>query len=202
MKTIVAGILAALLFAPSAYSQSLANADLVHATLAVNRDEGGMKSCGLNFMVGAMSTDNKATVFDFSVNIWNTADGLIKAGSKSMAFDKKKGWDTDKLATRTPGPTMFWIATRDDSVSLRPTRYFKGENVGYVLGGEDGAKTLRLLLAATQGDPLQASMQYDADRIHRVIGFRTKLSEDEQSAMKECLAALMKRMEADNPSAQ
>lgn len=197
MKTGIPILLA--LLACSASAQTLKNADMVNTTLAINRDGLGVKACGLNFMAAEMVEDDKANIYDFSVNVWNSAHGLIKAGSQTMTLSKKKEWNRDSLKPRLPGPNLVWIAKRDDSVALRPTKYIKGENAGFVLGGEDAVKTVALLLAAAQGEPMQVSMQYNQDRVHRVIGFRSNLSQDDQSALQECIAALLKRMEAEGP---
>lgn len=184
----LAALLLALSVAP-AFSQTVVNADTVKISQAITRDELGVKSCGLNFVIGVVESDKKATLYDFSVNIWNFAQGMVKAGSHTYRNAKSK--------TRLPGPDIFWIAKRDDSAAIRPKNYTKAENSGFVLGGADPLPVIQVLMGVIEGAPLQFSMQYPGDRISQVVGFRSTMGTDERDAMHECLGALIKRMRVE-----
>lgn len=181
----LAGLLLALLAAP-AFSQTVVSADTVKISQAISRDELGVKSCGLNFVIGVVESEKKAALYDFSVNIWNFAQGMVKVGSHTYSNGKSK--------TRVPAPEAFWIAKRDDSAAIRPKNYTKAENAGFILGGADPLPAIQILMGVIEGAPLQFSMQYPGDRISQVVGFRSTMTSDERDAMHECLGALIKRM--------
>lgn len=143
-----------------------------------------------------MSGENKATVYDFSVNLWDSADGMMKAGSQTM-FYKKSGWDLKNLAVRRPGPESYWLAKRDQSLSLHPVKYLKGEDAGYVLGGTDGAQAMHMLYAIMGGDPMQVSLSYKGDRYNNVVAFKNAMNEDDKAILQGCLAGLLKTMDAE-----
>lgn len=190
------GLFLLLLGAPS-FAQSVMKADLVKATPAISRDDGGINSCGINFMLGAMTSDDKATVFDFSLNVYSDGYGLVKAGTQSMQHTKSKGWNFDSKNARMPGPTLVWFAKRDDSVFLRPAKYVNAENKGYVIAPVGFVEASQILFATVDADPLQVSIQYDADRVHRVMGFRAEMSKDDQEAVLACITGLTKRMRSE-----
>lgn len=184
---------------PLASAQTVTNAEVVIARPAVGRYEAGIKSCGVNFLVGFTLGGEKALLYDFSANVWSTADGMIKAGSQYVSYSKSKGWDFSGMEARDPGPDLFWFAKRDDSISIRPPKYIEAENKGFKLAASPPAETMRLVMAASRGDPMQVSMQYYADRIHRVVAFRSTMSQDDQDTVNECFGALIKRMNKENP---
>ena len=184
--------LATLVFALSAtpvFAQTVVNADTVKISQAISRDEIGVKSCGLNFVIGVVENNKKATLYDFSVNIWNFAQGMVKVGSHTYTNAKSK--------TRLPGPEIFWIAKRDDSAAIRPKMYTKAQNPGFVLGDADPLAVTQILMGAIEGVPLQFSLQYPGDRISHVVSFRSTMASDERDTMHECLGALIKRMKAE-----
>lgn len=186
----------AIVIAP-ATAQSVIQAQMANVTPAVSRDQVGVSSCGLNFVVGAMTGDDKAVVYDFSANIYNTGHGVIKAGSHSMVFFAKTGWDMEGKKARAPGPKLVWLAKRDDSAAIRPEKYIKAESAGFVMGGASLESTVELLFATADGEPMQISMEYASDRIHRVIGFQANMTQDDRQAFGACVSGLMKRMEAE-----
>lgn len=184
--------IAVLLFALSAmpaFSQTVVNAGTVKISQAISRDELGVKSCGLNFVIGVVESDKKATLYDFSVNIWNFAQGMVKAGSHTYLNAKSK--------TRVPGPQLFWIAKRDDSAAIRPESYIKAETPGFILGGADALAVTQVLMGVIEGAPMQFSLQYPGERISPVVGFRSSMTSDERDAMHECMGALIKRMRTE-----
>lgn len=195
MKKIIALFLF-LLGAPS-FAQSVFKADLVNATPAISRDDGGINSCGINFMLGAMTGDDKATLFDFSLNIYSDGYGLIKAGSQAMQHSRSKGWNFDNKSARSPGPNLVWLAKRDDTVAVRPAKYLNAENKGYVIAPVGFAEAAQLLLSTVEADPIQVSIQYEMDRIHRVMGFKAEMSKDDQEAVLACITGLSKRMRSE-----
>lgn len=195
MKKISALILA--LFTAGANGQALVNADMVKATPVINRDEAGISSCGLGLVVAAAQGDSKAILYDFSVGLWNTAHGLVKAGSATVNYSNGKGWDFEKAVTRKPGPNLIWLAKRDDSVSIRPLKYVNTKPDGFVLAAAPGADTMELIVMASRGEPMQVSFQYPSDPLHKVIGFRTTMSKDDQQAVLDCFGGLLKRLEAE-----
>ena len=189
--------LIAIFLSASSNAQGVVKADVVNITPAISRDESGINSCGINFMVGSMEGEGKATVFDFSLNVYSDGYGLIKAGSQALRFSKAKGWGFDGKNARTPGPVLVWMAKRDDSVSVRPLRYTSADNKGYVIAPTDMADAAKLLFATVEGEPLQISIQYAGDRLHQVIGFRAVMSQDDRDAVVECVNGLAKRMDKD-----
>ena len=195
MKKII-GLFLLVLGAPS-FAQSVVKADLVNATPAISRDDGGINSCGINFMLGAMAGDDKATVFDFSLNVYSDGYGLVKAGSQTMRHSKSKGWDFDSKSARMPGPKLVWLAKRDDTVSVRPEKYLNAENKGYVIAPVGFVEASQLLFSTVDADPLQVSIQYEMDRIHRVMGFKADMSKDDQEAVLACITGLTKRMRSE-----
>lgn len=114
-----------------------------------------------------------------------------------MLFSPKTGWDMAGKKARTPGPKLVWLAKRDDSVAIRPEKYIKAESEGFVMGGASLESTIELLFATAEGDPMQVSMEYASDRIHRVMGFQAKMTQDDRQAFGSCVGGLMKRMEAE-----
>lgn len=187
----IAALLLALWTAP-VFAQTVVNADTVKIAHAISRDELGVKSCGLNFVVGVMEGKNKATLYDFSVNIWNFAQGMVKAGSHTYLNAKSK--------TRIPGPQLFWIAKRDDSAAIRPDSYIKAETPGFVLGDANALAVTQVLMGVIEGVPMQFSLQYPGERISPVVSFRSSMTSDDRDAMHECLGALIKRMKTEGAS--
>lgn len=188
------------LVAMSANGQSVVNANMVNATPAVSRDEGGINSCGINFMVTSLIEGNPAVLYDFSVNVYSSYMALVKAGSHDIKYlGKGKGWDLEKMSTRVPAPKSLWIATRDDSASIRPEKYMSTESKGFVVGGGEIESAMKLLHAAASGAPLQASFEYQDERIHRVFGFRANMTQDDRDTVQDCFNALIKRMKAEIP---
>lgn len=186
------------LIATGAKAQAIINADFVRTTPVVTRDEHGIASCGLGILLMAAQGESKALVYDFSVALWNTTQGMIKAGSASINYSKTKGWDVNKRIIRKPGPNLIWIAKRDDSVSLRPSKYINAETDGFVLSAAPGADTMELIVMASRGEPMQVSFQYPNERLHTVMGFRTTMSKDDQQAVLDCMGGLLKRLESDS----
>lgn len=183
----------------SASAQSVVNANMVHATPAVSRDETGIDACGINFMVTSLVERNPAVLYDFSMNVYSSYLGLVKAGTHNIRHRGKNGWDLENKRTRVPAPKKLWVAKRDDSAVVRPDKYLPAEVPGFVLAGADMAGTMKLLHAAAGGEPLQASFEYEGDRIHQVIGFRANMSQDDRDAVQDCFNALIKRMQAEIP---
>ena len=193
----IAFCLIAIFLSASSSAQGVVKADVVNVTPAISRDESGINSCGINFMVGSMEGEAKATVFDFSLNVYSDGYGLIKAGSQAMRFSKTKGWDFDGKNARMPRPVLVWMAKRDDSVSIRPLRYTSADNKGYVIAPTDMADAAKLLFATVEGEPLQVSIQYASDRFHQVMGFRAAMNQDDRDSVTECINGLAKRVEKE-----
>ena len=149
-------------------------------------------------MIASGANSEKATIFDFSVNLYSTGHSLIKAGSQGMYQSKTKGWVVNKSA-RLPKPDLVWFAKPDDSVSIRPVKYTSAQNSGYVIAGVPMVDAAQLLLATLEGESLQVSIQYKGDRLHQVMGFRGSMSEKDKDAYSACVSGLLKRMEQEVP---
>ena len=199
--TIKTALCLALIFSTSTVSaQSVETANMVSATPAVARDESGISSCGINFMVTSLVDGAPAVLYDFSMNIYSSYMGLVKVGSHNVRYrGKNSGWDLDNMKIRLPAPKSFWIATRDDRVSIRPDKYFPAESKGFVIGAAEIEKVMELLQATASGEPIQVSTEYAGDRIHRVTGFRANMSQDDRDTVQACFDGILKRMKNEVP---
>lgn len=176
-------------------AQTVFNADAASPQPNINRDEKGFTSCGIRIVAVAMEGAANSFAYDFSVTMYKDAFALMKAGQQSIPFDKKKGWDISKLKIKTPGPDSFWLAKRDDNLTLKPTKYIKSDDPGYMIGGADVPAAIKMIWAITNGEPMQISLRYPADRYDRIIAFKITLSADDKQAIESCLGGLAERMQ-------
>ena len=146
-----------------------------------------------------MDPQSGSFAYDFSINLWNDANGLIKAGQQSIPFDKNKGWDVSKLSVKTPGPESFWIGKRDENLTIKPAKYIKADDPGYVLGGADGLAAIKMIFSIAAGEPMQVAMRFSKDKYDRVISFKATMSEDDRTAVHSCLTGLAERMKQEGP---
>lgn len=176
--------------------QTVTNADVAVAQPTVARDGQGFTSCGVHVVASSLTQDQNSSAYDFSVNLWDTGTGMMKAGRITIPFDKVKGWDVDKRKVSSPGPVSFWLARRDESAPLSPTKYILSDDPGYVLGGIDGIGAIKSIYALAAGDPMQVSLKFKGETYERVMAFKPKMTEDDQETLKSCVDGIVKRMAA------
>lgn len=196
LRELVTG-LSLVLFCTSSIGQTLFNADSVTYQPTVARDEKGVKSCGIRLVVATIAPENRSIAYDFSINLWNSAIGLMKAGSHTMTFREGRGWDYKNMVVRKPGPVAFWLGKRDENLALHPAKYIKAEDAGYVLGGIDPVETTKMMYAILENEPMQISLRYAGDKLDRVVAFNNNIGKDDGAAISGCLKSLIERMDKE-----
>lgn len=183
----------------AASAQTVFQADSVQAQPQVMRDEKGYKSCGVRVVTSTLAPGPKFLSYDFSVNIWETASGMMKAGQYSFDVVKAKTTDLKNMTVIVPAPSSFWIGKRDDGETLKPTKYIPGNDAGFTLGGADGMLATKIILAIVAGEPMQVSLQYPKAQYNRVVSFQVDMSENDSKAVSSCMTGLIHRMQVEGP---
>jgi hypothetical protein len=192
-------LLLVLQFTLPASAQTLINADTSTIQPLINRDAEGFQSCGVRVVTGSLKQFTDSELYDFSLGIWKDGTVLFKAGSYFLPPNGKGGWDIKKLKLKTPGPTSFWAAKRDDSTAARPTTYVKSEDPGFSLGMPEAKPGMEVVYAIAHGEPIQVALRYGAGNRERIIAFQEGLQENDMRAFSACMTGLIKRMETSLP---
>lgn len=189
-----------MLFSLPLSAQTVISADTASGQPTINRDADGFKSCGVRVVTGALSKDVSSEIYDFSLNVWEDATVLFKAGSYVVPFSQTTGWNVKNMRTKLPGPESFWIAKRDEAATLKPAKYVKSDDPGFLIGAPDSQGGIRMIWAIANGDPMQVALKYKSDHHERVVAFSLSMTEDEKAAILSCFDGLMARMKKNAPS--
>lgn len=178
-------------------AQTVLKADVVSVQPNIGRDADGYKSCGLHVSAVSLVDGKDAFAYDFSVNLYPSATGLMKAGRYQVTYSKTKGWNFDDLTPSIPGPESFWLAKRNEPSTLAPEKYVKSENPGFVIGGTSGPLAASMLHGILAGEPMQVQLRYPKERMGQIIAFSAKVGDDDRATTEACIQGLIERMRKD-----
>lgn len=173
-------------------AQSVTQADSVALQPQIGRDANGYNTCGIRAVVLAINS-KYAYTYDFSIQLWsNIPYGLLKAGKSSTSMkDALSG--SSKQSTVMPAPINFWISQESKSKPLFALTKMQSETKGYLLETADLFLSLDTIESIINGERMHFVVRYKSESIDKVIGFSSKLSEDETKPLKICIAEVLER---------
>jgi len=197
MKKLVALIAMQMVLTASGQPVNNANTFLVQPT--ITRDGEGFTSCGIRIVAGALGQAATSEMYDFGLSVWEDGSVLFKAGSHTVPFDLKKGWDVKKLKPKRPAPNSFWMAKRDDETTLKPLRISPSDDPGFSIGIVDTAAGIGMLRAILDDQAIQLSLSYGPGHLERIVALQPKMADEDKLTVEACFSGLRTRMKSAPP---
>lgn len=176
-----------------ALSQTVTDADATNLQVQIGRDAEGFSSCGIRVNT-VLSDGSKLSTYDFSIVIYRGQfHGMVKAGKYVVSTKDALAKKFPNSAT-SPAAKTFWIAQETDSKPFMPSKYLPAEDKGFILGIGDMVDAWKAILAISNGEKMQFSLRYAADRYDHVVSFSSELPANELASLSACLDSIYNKL--------
>lgn len=190
-----AAVVALLTVSASSLGQNVINADSSAAQAIIRRDDAGFVDCGVRVVVQVV-LPHEAEIFDFSLNLTAQGSplGLLKAGKYTVPGSIATGWNLAKRKPTQFPPSSYWFAEQSADRPLKPFKYAKGEDAGFMLGLAEFEPTAETIFSIVQGERVQFALRYPGDKMDRIISFKAEMDKTDVATFFDCLGGMQRRI--------